>query len=74
MSCGVGRRRGSDPRVAVAVAYASSCSSDLTPSLGTSNVAGVALKRKKKKRVFTSLTSMNERLVELVSLWIKMVF
>ena len=39
-------------RIAVAVVYASSCSSDVTPSLGTSYATflGVALKRKKKKK------------------------
>ena len=36
--------------VAVAVAKASSCSLDSTPSLGTSICVGVALKRKKKKK------------------------
>ena len=36
--------------VAVAVAEASSCSSDLTPSLGTSIAQGAALKRQKKKK------------------------
>ena len=37
------------PGVAVAVAQASSCSSDATTSLGNSNVTGTALKKEKKK-------------------------
>ena len=39
---------GSD--IAVAVAEASNCSSDLTPSLGTSICLSAALKSKKKKK------------------------
>ena len=41
---------GSDPRVAAAVA--GSCSSDLTPSLGTLYAVGVALKRPRKGTYF----------------------
>ena len=36
--------------IAVAVAVAGSCSSDLTPSLGTSICCSAALKRKRKKK------------------------
>ena len=39
--------------VAVAVAVAGSCSSDLTPCLGIPYAAGVALKRKEKKKKLT---------------------
>ena len=50
MSCGVGRRHGADPAIAVAVTQAGSCSSDLTPSLGTSILRGYGPKKQKKKR------------------------
>ena len=55
MSCGVGHRLGLD----LAGAQASSCSSDATPGLGTSHVADVALKRKKKKSPDPSTQSSN---------------
>ena len=35
-SCGIGRRCGLDPGVAVALVWASSCSTDFSPSLGIS--------------------------------------
>ena len=47
MSCDAGHRRGSD-HIAVLVAKAGSCNSNVTPSLGTSICHGVALKRQKK--------------------------
>ena len=40
-------------RVAVTVVYAGSCSSDSTPSLGTSTCHGVALKRQIRARAHT---------------------
>ena len=53
MSCGVGRRCGSESHVAVAVAQAGSWSSDSTPSLGTSirhSVASTSMWVKGKSR------------------------
>ena len=72
MSCHVGCRRGSDPRVAVAVAQAGGYGSDWTPSLGTSICCrsgprnGKKTKRQKKKKrcglsvpLFTSKSSQS---------------
>ena len=52
MSCGVGCRCSLDP-VAVAVALASSCSSDSTPAWEPPYVAGVTLKRQKRPKKIT---------------------
>ena len=49
MNCGVGHRHSMHPGVAVAVVYAGSNSSDLTPSLGTSICYGHGPKKAKKK-------------------------
>ena len=59
MRCAVGRRRGSDPHVAVTVAYASSCSSDSTPSLGTSICLGHGPKKSKKTKEKKILAPFN---------------
>ena len=47
MSCCVGRRRGFVPWTPVAVAMAGSCTSDSTPSLGTSICHGCGPKKQK---------------------------
>ena len=59
MSCGVGHRHGSDPMLlrlwhrAAAVAKGCSCSSDVTPSLGTSICHRHSPKKTKKKKYLT---------------------
>ena len=54
MSCGVGRSCDSSVVVAVAVVYASSCSSDLIPRLGTSICRRGSPEKQKKKRLLAN--------------------
>ena len=49
--------------VAVAVAVASSCSSDLTPSLGTSTCCTYSPKKPKKKKKTTKKTKKKKKKV-----------
>ena len=49
VNCGEGGRRGSDPGLC-AVIYAGSCSSDLTPSLGTSMCRRCGPKKTKRQK------------------------
>ena len=65
----------------VAMAVASSCSSNSTPSLGASYAIGVALKRQKKKKKKTKklnihkLHTMFQRIAEMVSKkWLLVMF
>ena len=55
MSCGVGCRRSSDLAFAMAVAQACSCSSDLTPCLGTCVCHRRGPKKTKKKKIDESI-------------------
>ena len=50
MSCGVGKRHGSDPALLWLWYRAGSYSSDSTPSLGTSICLGFGPKKQKKKK------------------------
>ena len=45
----------------MAVTKAGSCSSDSTPSLGTSDAAGAALKSKKQKELYTHIIHKVQR-------------
>ena len=61
MSCGVGQRQGSDPPVAEAVMWASSCSSYSLPSLGTSYAPGAALEKRQKKKIQSQTVIVTEK-------------
>ena len=50
VSCGVGFRHGSDPTIATVVVWAGICSSDSTPSLGSSICRRCSPKKQKKKK------------------------
>ena len=64
MSCGIGHRCGLDLAVAVTVAEAGSCSSDLTPRLGTSICCMCGpkksiKKKRKKEREMSTITVLS---------------
>ena len=58
MSCSVGRRRGSDPGIAVALVKAGGYSSDSTPSPGTSICHRCGPKRQKEEKKSTALQGL----------------